>query len=98
MIEKLSNSNGEISLLDGIFLPPLILLGALATTVIIMWWRIVSNIAQIIHIRRLKSWRGRKYALVVWGIRKNSLMVLLIAETLVALALSALIVITMLGA
>lgn len=98
MIEKLSNSNGEISLLDGTLLIPLILLGALATTVIIMWWRIVSNIMEVIHIRRLKSWRGRKYAVGVWGIRKNSLMVLLIAETLVALAISALIVITVLGA
>ncbi|WP_254711490.1 hypothetical protein [Pantoea cypripedii] len=97
MIEKLSEINGDISWTDWSMISILILFGTLVTTVVIMWWRAISNLTEVIHIRRLKARRGRKYAEGAWGARQNSLMTLLIAEILVALAISALIIMMLWG-
>ncbi|WP_336779059.1 hypothetical protein [Pantoea sp. USHLN256] len=98
MIEKLSEINGNVSWMDWSMISILILFGTLVITVMIMWWRVISNIAQVVHIRRVKARRERKYAEGAWGVRQNSLMTLLIAETLVALAISVLIVLVLTGA
>lgn len=70
----------------------LILFGALAVTVMIMWWHVIINVKEIVHIRRLKARRGRKYTEGAWGVHHNSLIMLLIAEIMGALVLSTLIV------
>lgn len=98
MIEKLSEINGNASWMDWSMISILILFGTLVITVMIMWWRVISNIAEVVHIRRVKARRERKYAEGAWGVRQNSLMTLLIAETLVALAISVLIVLVLTGA
>lgn len=58
MKEKLSVINGGGSWMDWSIL---ILSGALAVTVMIMWWHVIINVKEIVHIRRLKARRGRKY-------------------------------------
>lgn len=98
MIEKMSEINGNVSWMDWSMISILILFGTLVITVMIMWWRVISNIAEVVHIRRVKARRERKYAEGALGVRQNSLMTLLIAETLVALAISALIVLVLTGA
>lgn len=35
----------------------LILFGALAMTVMIIWWHVIINVKEIVHIRRLKARR-----------------------------------------
>lgn len=70
----------------------LILFGALAVTVMIMWWHVIINVKEIVHIRRLKARRGRKYTEGAWGVHRNSLIMLLIAEIMGALVISTLIV------
>ncbi|MEN4545994.1 hypothetical protein [Pantoea agglomerans] len=47
--------------MDWSILSILILFGALAVTVMIMWWHVIINVKEIVHIRRLKARRGRKY-------------------------------------
>ncbi|WP_235589279.1 hypothetical protein [Type-D symbiont of Plautia stali] len=98
MIQKLSEINGNVSWMDWSMISILILFGTLVMTVMIMWWRVISNVTEVVHIRRLKARRGRKYAEGARGVRQNSRMTLLIAETLVALAISALIVLMLTGA
>jgi hypothetical protein len=91
--EKLSVINGW----DWSILSILILSGALAVTVIIMWWHVIINVKEIVHIRRLKARRGRKYTEGAWGVHQNSLITLLVAEIMVALAISTLIVLMLSG-
>lgn len=78
--------------MDWSILSIVILFGALAVTVAIMWWHVIINVKEIVHIRRLKGRRGRKYTEGAWGAHQNSLMTLLVAEIMVALAISTLIV------
>ena len=61
MMDKLPVINGGVSWMDWRILSILILFGALAVTVIIMWWHVIINVKEIVHIRRLKARRGRKY-------------------------------------
>lgn len=89
MKEKLSVINGGGSWMDWSIL---ILSGALAVTVMIMWWHVIINVKEIVHIRRLKARRGRKYTKGAWRVYQNSLISLLVAEIMVALAISTLIV------
>ncbi|MEN4546005.1 hypothetical protein [Pantoea agglomerans] len=70
----------------------LLFFGALVVTEIILWWRVIGNIAEVVHIRRLKACRGRKYTEGAWRIHHNALIALIVAEILVALAISALII------
>lgn len=70
----------------------LILSGALVVTVIIMWWHVIINVKKIVNIRRLKARRGRKYTEGAWGVHQNSLITLLVAEIMVDLTISTLIV------
>jgi len=98
MVEKLSGIRGDASWMDWGMISILILFGTLTATVMIMWWRVISNISEVIRIRRLKTSRGRKYAEGAWGTRQNSLITLLLAEILVALAISGLIVLMLAGA
>jgi len=83
--------------MDWSILSILILSGALAVTVIIMWWHVIINVKEIVHIRRLKARRGRKYTEGAWGVHQNSLITLLVAEIMVALAISTLIVLMLSG-
>lgn len=89
--------NGWGSWMDWSILSILILSGALAVTVIIMWWHVIINVKEIVHIRRLKARRGRKYTEGAWGVHQNSLITLLVAEIMVALAISTLIVLMLSG-
>ncbi|MDO6406558.1 hypothetical protein [Pantoea phytobeneficialis] len=73
------------------------MLCVLVTTVIIMWWRVGSNIRDVIYIRRFRAQRGRQYVSGAWGARQNSLITLLVAETLVAVAISILIALMLVG-
>jgi len=95
--EKLSVINGGGSWMDWSILSILILFGALAVTVMIMWWHVIINVKEIVHIRRLKARRGRKYTEGAWGVHQNSLITLLVAEIMVALAISTLIVLMLSG-
>ena len=97
MKEKLSVINGGGSCMDWSILSILILFGALAVTVMIMWWHVIINVKEIVHIRRLKARRGRKYTEGAWGVHQNSLITLLVAEIMVALAISTLIVLMLSG-
>lgn len=92
MKEKLSVINGGGSWMEWSILSILILSGALAVTVMIMWWHVIINVKEIVHIRRLKARRGRKYTEGAWRAHQNSLISLLVAEIMVALAISTLIV------
>jgi len=83
--------------MDWSILSILILSGALVVTVIIMWWHVIINVKEIVHIRRLKARRGRKYTEGAWGVHQNSLITLLVAEIMVALAISTLIVLMLSG-
>ncbi|MEN4564559.1 hypothetical protein [Pantoea agglomerans] len=89
-MEKLSVINNGRSWMDWSIL---ILFGALAVTVMIMWWHVIIYVKEIVHIRRLKARRGRKYTEGAWGVHQNSLMTLLVAEIMVAMAISTLIVV-----
>lgn len=89
--------NGGGSWMDWSILSILILSGALVVTVIIMWWHVIINVKEIVHIRRLKARRGRKYTEGAWGVHQNSLITLLVAEIMVALAISTLIVLMLSG-
>lgn len=89
--------NGGGSWMDWSILSILILFGALVVTVIIMWWHVIINVKEIVHIRRLKARRGRKYTEGAWGVHQNSLITLLVAEIMVALAISTLIVLMLSG-
>jgi len=95
--EKLSVINGGGSWMDWSILSMLILFGALAVTVMIMWWHVIINVKEIVHIRRMKARRGRKYTEGAWGVHQNSLITLLVAEIMVALAISTLIVLMLSG-
>jgi len=95
--EKLSVINGGGSWMDWSILSILILFGALAVTVMIMWWHVIINVKEIVHIRHLKARRGRKYTEGAWGVHQNSLITLLVAEIMVALAISTLIVLMLSG-
>lgn len=97
-IEKLSEINGKVSLMDWSMICILIFFGTLVVAVMIMWWRVISSITEVIHIRHLKARRGRKYAEGAWGVHKNSLMTLLIVESPVALDICALIILVLSGA
>ncbi|RRZ89430.1 hypothetical protein [Erwinia sp. 198] len=66
-----------------------VLFGALVVTVMIVWWHIIINITEIVNIRRLKARRGRIRGGGP-GSSQNLLMALLVAEILVALAISTL--------
>ncbi|MEN4739165.1 hypothetical protein ABEH94_23085 [Pantoea agglomerans] len=57
MMDKLPVINGGVSSMDWRILSILILFGALAVTVIIMWWHVIINVKEIVHIRRLNSIR-----------------------------------------
>lgn len=92
MMEKLSVINGGGAWMDWRILSILILFGALTVTVVIMWWHVIINVKEIVHIRRLKARRGRKFTEGAWGVHQNSLMTLLVAEIMVAMAISILIV------
>lgn len=88
-MEKLPVINGGGAWMDWSIL---ILFGALAVTVIIMWWHVIINVKEIAHIPRLKARRGRKYTEGAWGAHQNSLMTLLVAEVMVVMLISTLIV------
>lgn len=92
MMEKLSVINGRGLWMDWGIMSILILSGALGVTVVIMWWHVIINIKEIIHIRRLKTHYGRKYTRGAWRVHRNSLMTLIVAEIMVALAINTLIV------
>lgn len=89
MMDKQQVMNDEVSWLDWSIL---ILSGALVVTVVIMWWHVINNVKEIIPIRRLKTRRGRKYTDGAWGACQSSLITLLVAEIMVAMAISTLIV------
>ncbi|RSB25679.1 hypothetical protein EGK68_23830 [Enterobacter cloacae] len=78
--------------MDWSILSILILFGALVVTVVIMCWHVINNVKEILHIRRLKTRRGRKYTDGAWGAHQSSLITLLVAEIMVAMAISTLIV------
>lgn len=73
------------------------MLCVLVTTVVIMWWRVGSNIRDVVYIRRFRAQRGRQYVSGAWRARQNSLIMLLVAETLVAVAISILIALMLIG-
>ncbi len=89
MMDKLLVINGGVSWLSWSIL---ILSGALAVSVVIMWWHVINKVKEILHIRHLKTRRGRKYTDGAWGAHQNSLITLLVAEIMVAMAISTLIV------
>lgn len=86
-----------LTFVEGITFKDWSMLCVLITTVIIMWWRVASNIRDVMHIRRFKAQRGRQYVSGAWGSRQNSLIALLVAETLVAVAISILIALMLVG-
>ncbi|WP_336750096.1 hypothetical protein [Pantoea vagans] len=92
MMEKLPVINGGGAWMDWSIMSILILSGALAVSIVIMWWHVINNVKEILHIRRLKTRRGRKYTDGAWGAHQSSLMTLLVAEIMVAMAISTLIV------
>lgn len=70
----------------------LMLFGALGVTVMVMWWHVIINVKKIAHFRRIKARHGRRYTEGAWGVHQNSLMTLLVAEIMVAMTISTLIV------
>lgn len=66
MIEKLSEINGNVSWMDWSMISILILFGTLVITVMIMWWRVISNIAEVVHIRRVKAAANGNMPKVPW--------------------------------
>ncbi|MBN7124478.1 hypothetical protein BSU01_22585 [Erwinia billingiae] len=98
MIVKLSEINGAAFEDGRNMINILFLSGAPVSVVIIMLWRIISNIAEIANIRRNEARRSQQYAEDAWSFRQCLLMTLLAAEIMVALAISTLIILVLLDA
>ncbi len=70
----------------------LLFFSTLVVTEVLLWGHAISNITEVVHIRHLKARRGRKYTEGAWRAHYNALIALIVAEILVSLAISALII------
>lgn len=70
----------------------LLFFSTLVVIEVLLWWHVISNITEVVHIQHLKARHGRKYKEGAWRAHRNALIALIVAEILVALAISALII------
>jgi len=85
---KLSGIYEEVFLMDLSMTVIMLLFINLIATAVILWWSIISKFIDVIHIRRLKALRVRKYAGNARGSRTNSPVILLITGTLTAISIT----------